>query len=186
MRTLKIIIYIFFIFLLSCKYNRKQKALSGEDTTKIFQSVFDSKLFVRENRRSNADSIFLLKNKYYNKAWPGKSKYFNILFLSDISRSKMLNFGPGSPYDARIRISILKLEQRKDSVSLLMLNHGPNIFYEYQLVKKGEIWKIIKEYAAVGGRRELYEFENEQWYLDLKKKIKQSNDLDSFRPIKLD
>lgn len=186
MRTLNITVYIFLIFLLSCKYNLKQKALTGEDTTKIFQSVFDSKLFVKENGHSNADSIYLLKNKYYNKAWPKKSKYFNILFLSDISRSKILNFGPNAPYDSRTRISILKMQQRKDSVSLLMLNHGPNIFYEYKLVKRGEVWKIIKEYAEVGGRRKFYEFEKEQWYLDLKKKIKKSNDLDSFRPIKLD
>ncbi|WP_145855988.1 hypothetical protein [Pedobacter suwonensis] len=66
------------------------------------------------------------------------------------------------------------MQQRKDSVSLLMLNHGPDIFYEYQLVKRDEVWKIIKEYSEVGGRRKFYEFENEQWYLDLKKKLKKS------------
>lgn len=170
-------IYILLFFgLLSCKYSEKRN-LSGGDTAQILHSIIESKTFVKENVCYARDSIFLLKTKYFNDSWPKYSKYFRIVFIDDVPQSKILNFGPNSPYDGRIRVSVFKFYQRKDTVSVLMLSHGPNVFFTYNLIKKDNSWVVIKEDFTSGGRSNYYGFEKDKWYLDLKKKIKPTKPL---------
>ena len=179
----KISCFILLLALFSCNYSGKT-SLSRKDTTAIFQSILESKTFVKENICGSSDTLFLLKTKYFNGSWPQKAKYFNIAFIQDESRSKILNFGPDSPYDGRLRISILKFDEKKDTVFILMLNHGPYVYFNYKLAKKNNLWEVKSENFDSGGRRAYYGFENEQWYLDLKKKIK-THEYDAFRPKKL-
>lgn len=160
-----------FFALLSCK-STKKTLLSGKDTATVFQSILESKIFVKENICAGSDSLYMLKNKYFNNSWPQKSTYFNIFFIADKPQSKILNFGPNSPYDGRTRISILKFLQKEDTVSVLMLNHGPNVFFEYNLIRENNLWRIVNENYESGGRKSYYGFEKDQWYIDLKKKMK--------------
>lgn len=163
--------YILFLSFLSCKYTEK-KTIEGKDTSAIFQEIFNSKSFIKKNICVASDSLYFLKTKYFNNSWPKKNKYFNVFFIEDIPQSKILNFGPNSPSDERTRISVLKFTLKKDTVSILMLDHGPNIFWQYNLVKNNNNWLVVKEHSETGGRRVYYGFEKDKWYLDLKKKIK--------------
>jgi hypothetical protein len=162
----------FLLIVLSCVSCRKSedKFLSANDTTAIFNTILNDREFLKET--IHIDTLFFLKTKFYNKSWTKQSTYFKLLFIKDIPQAKMLNFGPNSPYDGRTRISVLKFYLKKDTVSVLMLNHGPNIFYDYNLIRKNNIWLVTKRDIESGGRREYYGFEKDQWYLDLKKKIK--------------
>ena len=66
-----------------------------------------------------------------------------------------------------------------------MYNHGPNVFFNFDLVKKNASWTIVKEDFTSGGRKSYYGFEKDKWYLDLKSKIKATDEYNSFRPNKL-
>jgi len=167
----KILSFGIIFSLFSCNLSEKRSE-NSKDTSAIFQEIFNSKSFVRENICVASDSLYLLKTQYFNNSWPSKNKYFDIYFINDIPQSKILNFGPNDPYDGRKRLSVFKFTLRDDTASISMLDHGPNKFWEFILVKKNSYWSIVKEHFETGGKREYYGFEKDQWYLDLKKKIK--------------
>ena len=84
----------------------------------------------------------------------------------------MANIGLSYPYDGRQRLSIFKFENRGDTLNVQMYEHGSNVFYNTDLIEANGDWTIVKQRAYSGGRVEKYEFEDEEWYKELKKKIK--------------
>ncbi len=165
----KIHFSLLILFCVSCAPN-EDKVLTAIDSTAILKTILNDRAFLKET--IHADTLFFLKTKFYNNSWPKKSTYFDLFFINDIPQAKILNFGPNAPFDKRTRISVFKFYQKKDTVFVLMLDHGLNVFYDYRLVRKNNVWVVAHESIETGGRRENYEFEKEQWYIDLKKKIK--------------
>ena len=154
----------------SCTTNENSK-INGSDTSKIFQQILNSKIFVKDNI-ARTDSLFFLRTKYYNRSWPTQTKYFKLILINSNSQSKMVNFGENWPYDGRRRIEVLKFNVKLDTARVLMLEYGGQVFYDFILKQSGNEWKIFKEELDIGGSREYYGFEKDKWYLDLKKKIK--------------
>lgn len=172
MRKEKLLYFLLFIFFSSCSPTEK-KSLDGIDTAKIFQLIFDNNLFVKENQRKNSDTLYFLKSKYVNNNWPMKSKHFNIAIIDSTSQAMIVNFGPSSPYDGRRRLSVLKFSRNKDLLNVLILRHGDQIYFDCTLKSiGGNNWNVLKVKVDDVGRKASYDFEKEQWYIDLKKKIK--------------
>lgn len=154
---------------LGCKPT-DNRVLETQDTTKILNVILNGEEFLKENL--NVDTLFFLRNKLYNKGYPTMANRFKIESLEDNSRSRMANLGPFDPYDGRERLSVFKFEYKNDTVKVGMYEHGSNLFYETELgIKKGN-WVILNQSASSGGKREKFEFENEEWYKELKKKVK--------------
>lgn len=167
----------------SCRIAEK-KSLSSADTTAIFQQILNNKVFVKENKRKLPDTLYFLKTKYFNKSWPQKSNYFNVVFIKNTPQAIMVNFGPNSPYDNRKRISVLKFDMNKDTLRVLLLSHGDQIYFDYSLKLFKNKWEILKAETDFGGRKAYYGFERDQWYLDLKNKIKDTTKHKPFKPNK--
>ncbi|KQR71783.1 hypothetical protein [Pedobacter sp. Leaf176] len=148
--------------------DKNKNELKTSDTTKIMASVFNGTMFLKEN--PSIDTLFLLKNKFFNKSWPHRTARLKIEFIDDNSKTRMFNIGPGFPCDARQRLSILKFNYKKDTVNMVMLDHGSNLFYDTKLINRNKNWEVVKEEISVGGRVERFEFEDEDWYLLLKEK----------------
>jgi len=181
MIKLKSLYFMLFMGFLSCKTSEK-KTLNGADTTAVFQLILNNKVFVKENLRKSSDTLYFLKTKYFNKSWPQKSNYFNVVFIENTPQAIMVNFGPNSPYDSRKRISVLKFDMNKDTLRTLLLSHGDQIYFDCSLKLVKNKWKILKAETDLGGRRAYYGFEKDQWYLDLEKKMRKNNKYDSFKP----
>lgn len=170
MIKLKHIICLLGIILCSCK-NSEKKQLKGKDTSEILQAILNSKSFVKDNV-CYTDTLYFLETKFYNKSWPRKSKYFKITSIEEVPQAKILNFGPNYPYDGRRRFSVFYFAIKKNTSTVKLLEHGANLFFVYKLKIINDKWTVVEENLSTGGRRMNYGFENEQWYLDMKKKIK--------------
>ena len=177
----KIVIYLFLtICLLSCR-QADNKSLSASDTTAIFNSILENKALLKET--INVDTLYFLKTQFYNKSWPRKSKYFKIVFLEDSPRFRMINIGGiNYPYDKRERISVYNFVKILDTVSVSFVENGSQLFYFFKLIEKNDRWNIVAVDNDIGGRRKSYDFEKEQWYIDLKKKVKHEEPM--FPPAK--
>lgn len=149
---------------------KKDDGLISGDTTKIIKAVLSGKEFLIEN--PDTDTLFFLRNKFFNKDWPTSTKKFKIEYLKDMPQTRMFNIGPGFPNDSRQRLSLIKFEFKNDTARVIILEHGSNLFYDAKLLHINDSWKLIMENAYAGGRLEKFEFENDRWYLDLKKKVK--------------
>lgn len=167
---MKSIVYISLLLtFLGCKTNRND-VLTTQDTIKIMSVILNGRAFLKEN--SNVDTLFFLRNKLFNKSWLEAKSRFKIKSLEDNSQTRMTNIGPGFPSDRRQRLSISKFEYKNDTAEIVMYEHGGHLYYETELnLKKGN-WIILKQQAFSGGRIEKFEFEDEEWYKDLKKKVK--------------
>lgn len=172
MRKLKFLYFLILVCFSAC-ISSEENSLNGIDTAKIMHLIFENNLFVNENLKKNSDTLYILKSIYINDSWPKKTKHFNLKYIDSTSRATIVNFGPNSPYDGRSRLSVLKFYHNKDSVNVLILSHGDQIFFicSLKLIDRNN-WKILETRLDDVGRRAKYEFEDEQWYIDLKKKIK--------------
>lgn len=167
----KNVLLVFYSFLFfACQPVDTEKNLTGDDTVKIINSILNGKEFLKENL--NVDTLYFLRNKLFNENLFKAKDHFEIKSLEDNSRSRMANIGPSYPYDGRERLSVFKFDYKNDSVKVGMYEHGGNLFYETELgLKKGN-WLILKQRVYSGGRIKKFEFENEAWYKELKKKVK--------------
>jgi hypothetical protein len=165
---------------LSCK-DTEGTCLSSKDTTQILQAILNSKGFVKD-AICYTDSLYFLKTKYFNNAWPAQSNYFRLIYINDVPQARIVNFGPNYPYDGRRRFSLFYFAIKKDTSTVKLLEHGGNLFFVYRLKAINDKWTVIEEDLSTGGRRTNYGFEKEQWYLDMKKKIKPVKPM--FPPVK--
>ncbi len=144
--------------------------LTRDDTTEIVSVSLNGKEFSKENL--DVDALYFLRNNLFNQSFLKAKSRFKISSLPYNSQSRMANIGLSYPYDGRQRLSVFKFDYKNDTVKVGMYEHGGNLFYETGLgLKKGK-WIILKQRAFSGGRIGKFEFENEEWYKDLKKKIK--------------
>ena len=149
----------------------KENKLKSIDTMKIISSILNGREFLKEN--PNFDTVFFLRNKLFTGGLLKGESSFKIASLEDNSRTRMINIGPGFPYDGRERLSVVKFEYKDDTVKFNMYEHGGNLFYDTDLISEGKDWIILKQNVYNGGRLEKFEFEDEEWYKELKKKTSQ-------------
>lgn len=161
---------LFFILLSACQsIDDKNRKLNSIDTAQIITAVVSAKSFLKENQET--DTLFFLKNNFYNNAWPHYTSRFKLVFITNNSRSRMFNIGPGFPHDSRQRLSLLKFSFRNDTCNTVIQENGSNLFYETKIAYKNKKWNVIDQVVRVGGRAERFEFENEDWYKNWKQKI---------------
>lgn len=144
--------------------------LMSNDTAEIISVSLNNKEFLKENL--DIDTLYFLRNKLFNQSFLKAESRFKISSLPDNSQSRMANIGLSYPYDGRQRLSVFKFEHIDDTLNVQMYEQGSNLFYKTNLIKRNGNWLIVKQRTYSGGRLDKYEFEDEQWYLDLKKKIK--------------
>jgi len=169
MKKISLIFYI--ALFLACKASdSKENRLKPDDTVKIISAVLNGRVFLKENVK--VDKIFFLRNKFFSESWLKSKSSFKLASLENTSRTRMTNVGPGFPSDSRQRLSLFKFEYKNDTAKVDIYEYGGHLFYETELGLKKENWIILKQGASSGGRMEKFEFEDEKWYLDLKKKIK--------------
>ncbi len=167
----KNIFLIFSLVFFSCHSIETEKnILTKDDTIEIIGASVNGKEFLKENL--DIDTLYFLRNKLFNQSLLKAKSPFKLLSLPDNSQSKMANIGLSYPYDARQRLSIFKFENRGDTLNVQMYEHGSNLFYRTDLIENNGKWIIVKQRAYSGGRIEKFDFEKEQWYIDLKKKTK--------------
>lgn len=118
------------------------KRLPGNDTSKIFQTIYASKLIDDHVVPGNVDSIYMIKNNYYNKRWPQRSNRFIITYLENSEAVKIPNPLNSKSLDKRIRLCIPTFKVSGDSaiVTLYNFNFGSSLKYILKL-KNGE-WII--------------------------------------------
>jgi len=167
---LKPFLLLFPIVLFAC-HSIEDKSIKNNhlDIAQIVTKIVNGKLFLDENKQT--DTLFFLKNGFYNNSWPHHTPKFKLVFIENNSRSRMFNIGPGFPHDARQRLSIVKFSHRNDTCTVAILENGSNLFYDAKLLYKNKEWRLIEEQVRVGGRAEKFEFENEKWYKNWKQKI---------------
>lgn len=169
MKTISLFFYV--ILFVACKStDNEENKLKRDDTVKIISSILSGQEFLKENL--NVDTLFFLKNKLFNESLLKTTSRFKVEPLEDNTRTRMTNIGPGFPYDRRQRLNLFKFDYKNDTVKIGMYEHGGHLFYETELVLKKGNWVILKQSASSGGRMEKFEFEDEEWYKELKKKIK--------------
>ena len=148
--------------------DRKENILKSDDTVEIISAVLNGREFLKEN--PHLDTVFFLRNKLFNASWLKIPSRFKISSLEDNSRTRMTNIGPGFPYDKRQRLSLFKFDYINDTAEVSIYEHGGHLFYNTKLNLKNGNWRILQQQASSGGKLDKFEFENEEWYKELKKK----------------
>lgn len=179
-----VIVFLLGLLLNSCR-NSEIKYLSKRDSTEIFLAALNNKVLVKEIMPFT-DTIYLIKNNYYRTSFPSVSDYFKIIYIKNTPQSKMVNFGPRFPSDNRRRLEIMNLELKDGTLNLLLIDHGVGLYYEFYMKYINNNWTTTKSKGGVLGKREHYDFENEKWYIDLKKNRNDTkSDVILFPPEKL-
>lgn len=160
---------VLYIGLFSCRPPQKFPAKANYDTISVINCFFESNFFRRQVGK--AHDIYLVRNQFIGSDSVFRTKYHIVKYLPNNSRSKMPNLGPGYPYDDRERLSF-KLELVEDTAYVSMYNYGYNEFYGAILVKSNDIWHIVSGDVEAGGRIEYGDLLTEDWYLEMKKKVK--------------
>ncbi|MBE9603149.1 hypothetical protein [Pedobacter sp. MC2016-24] len=131
------------ITLIAC-HNSDTKYLSGKDSADILRTVLDNKDFKRELETKD-DTVYILKTEKYNKSWPSATEAFNIEYLEDSKDNRMVNKGPGMPYDKRVRLSIPSFDKKTDTVFVSVFDEGYEMSFYFKLIRKHNIWQVVDQ-----------------------------------------
>ncbi|WP_316807542.1 hypothetical protein [Pedobacter agri] len=170
---LELILILSYLVFTGCRFEHTRcTKLTPSDTTLIIYNILNGNKFLEEN--TETDTIFFLRNKFFNKSFPTHTKHFVVKSLEDNSRARMFNLGPGFPNDGRQRFTVFKFSYKNDTVKTGINEHGTNLFYETELVQHQKHWTITKQNISPGGKLEKFDYEHEQWYKELIKRLKPS------------
>lgn len=130
------------IMALTACQNSDTRNISGKDSADILKTVLDNKDFKKELETKD-DTVYLLKTQQYNKSWPSSTETFEVEYIEDSKENKVVNKGPGMPYDRRVRLSIPSFDKKADTVFLSVFDFGYETSYYFKLVQKANKWQIV-------------------------------------------
>ena len=131
------------IALIACR-NSNTKYLSGKDSADILRTVLDYKDF-KKVLETKDDTVYILKTEKYRKSWPSHTETFNIEYLEDSKDNRIVNKGPGLPYDSRVRLSIPSFDKKVDTVFVSIFDEGYEISFYFKLVRQSNIWQVVDQ-----------------------------------------
>lgn len=129
--------------LMACQ-NSDTKYLSAKDSADILRTVLDNKDFKKELETKN-DTVYIIKSEKYNKSWPSDTETFKVEYIEDSKDNRIVNKGPGLPYDKRVRLSIPSFDKKVDTVFLSVFDEGYEISFYFKLVRQSNIWQVVDQ-----------------------------------------
>jgi len=126
---------------MSCKVNNLHN--TAKDTSAILKSILALKQIDNHLVPGNIDSIYMIKNKYYNQGWPLRSGRFIISYLNDSKIARQENPLNKDSLDKRIRLIAPTFNISNDSsvVVLYNLNFGSSI--KCRLKNHSGDWRVV-------------------------------------------
>ena len=116
----------------------------NNDTSDLLKVIFASNQIENHIVPSSIDSIFILKNRFYNQSFPLKSHRFIITYLDDSKLLRQHNPLNVQALDNRIRLNIPVFNITGDSAHIVLYNFNFGSSVDYKLKKRNNKWHIIK------------------------------------------